>query len=296
MIGASFGILLIAMWAMYALYRTLKRPAFEPETIAFFLCTLGMAAIATVKPGEAEKQLIAMLLGIVVFLLVGWSMRDLERAKKFRYLASVAGFGFLAITLLFGKEYYGAKNWLVIGPLSIQPSELSKVCFVFVGASAMDRLVKKRNLILFIAYSAAICGCLALMNDFGTALIFFVTFLVTAYLRSGSVGTLALAISALVFAGVVALKIAPHALERFETWRHIWEDPSNTGFQQTQSLMCLASGGLFGLGAGNGKMYRIFAADSDVVFATLSEEWGIIMAILLAAPYMPSCDEASLPS
>ena len=92
---------------------------------------------------------------------------------------------------------------------------------------------------------------------------------------------MALACTSLGFAGSIVVRIAPHALERFATWRHIWEDPGDSGYQQTQSLMCLASGGLFGLGAGNGKMYRIFAADSDVVFATLSEEWGIIMAILL---------------
>ena len=86
---------------------------------------MGMAVIATVKPGEALKQLIAIGLGIVLFLIVGWSLRDLERAKKFRYVAAAAGIGFLLITLVFGQEYYGAKNWLVIGSVSIQPSELS---------------------------------------------------------------------------------------------------------------------------------------------------------------------------
>lgn len=80
--------------------------------------------------------------------------------------------------------------------MSLQPSELSKVCFVFAGASTMDRIMTKRNLILFIVYSVMICGLLALMNDFGTALIFFCAFLVIAYLRSGSVGTVALAITA----------------------------------------------------------------------------------------------------
>ena len=220
-------------------------------------------------------------IGLVIFLLLGWSMRDLERVKKIRYLAMMGGIGFLLITLVFGVEYYGAKNWLVIGSFSLQPSELSKVCFVYVGASTMDRLFKKKNLIGFIAYSVTICGCLALMNDFGTALIFFCAFLVTAYLRSGSVGTLALAITALGFAGVVALKIAPHALQRFASWRHIWEDPFGAGYQQTQTLMCMAAGGFLGLGAGQGKMRYVFAADSDMVVGTVGEEWGLVMVILL---------------
>ena len=277
----GFGGIMICQWLLFLFYACIRRTSFEVELIAFFLCTMGMCAISTVVPGEAMKQLIAMVLGIFLFLMLGWCLRDLERAKKVRYLAGVAGIGFLVITFLFGQEIYGAKNWLQIGPMSLQPSELSKVCFVFIGASAMDRLLQKRNLFLFIGYSVAICGCLALMNDFGTALIFFVAFLVIAYMRSGSVGTVGLAVTALGFAGVVALKIAPHALRRFASWRHIWEDPLNAGYQQTRSLMCMASGGLLGLGPNEGKMENIFAADSDVVVATICEEWGLIIFVLM---------------
>lgn len=277
----GFGSILICQWMLLLFYSLIDRSSFEVETLAFFLCTMGVAVLATVKPGDIRKQVIAMLVGVVVFLCIGWSLRDLERTKVFRYLASGAGIGFLIITLLFGQEYYGAKNWLVIGGVSLQLSELTKVCFVYAGAATMDRLMNRRNLILFIAYSVAICGCLALMNDFGAALIFFCAFLVIAYLRSGSVGTLALACTSLGFAGVVALKIAPHALKRFATWRHIWEDPLNTGYQQTQALMCIASGGLIGLGPGNGRLKKVFAADSDIAFATVSEEWGLLVGIMI---------------
>ena len=279
----GFGGIMACQWVLLIFYGSIRRSSFEVETIAFFLSTMGMAAIMTVAPDEAVKQLVCVALGMLTFLAVGWSMRDLERAKIFRYLATAAGIGFLVITLVFGEEYYGAKNWLVIGGVSIQPSELSKVCFVYAGASAMDRIMKKRNLILFIGYSAVICCCLALMNDFGTALIFFCAFLVIAYLRSGSVGTVALAVAALVFAGVVALKIAPHALARFATWRHVWEDPLGGGYQQTRALMCIASGGFLGIGPGRGWMENVFAADSDMVFATICEEWGLIMALMLTA-------------
>ena len=272
--------IVLCQWILYIFYCLIQRKSFEVETIAFFLCTMGMAAISTVKPGETVKQLLAMIMGVVLFLTIGWSLRDLERAKVVRYLATIAGVGFLVVTLVFGTEYYGAKNWLIIGSMSLQPSELSKVCFVFAGASTMDRIMTKRNLILFIVYSVIICGLLALMNDFGTALIFFCAFLVIAYLRSGSVGTVALAITALGFAGVIGLKIAPHALQRFATWRHIWEDPLVSGYQQTRALMCIASGGLLGLGPENGLLQYVFAADSDIVFATISEEWGLLTAMM----------------
>ena len=279
----GFGGIIACQWVLLSFYALIRRPSFEVETIAFFLTTMGMAAIATVVPDESVKQLISMVLGLVVFLVCGWSLRDLERAKVIRYLATAAGVGFLIITLVFGTEINGAKNWLIIGGMSLQPSELSKVCFVFAGASTMDRIMQKRNIFLFIAYSVLICALLALMNDFGTALIFFCAFLIIAYLRSGSVGTVALAVTALGFAGVIALKIAPHALQRFATWRHIWADPFGAGYQQTKALSCLASGGFFGLGPGRGRLQNIFAADSDIVFATVSEEWGLIMAVMTVA-------------
>ena len=277
----GFGGILLTQWLLLGFYAIIKRASFEVETIAFFLCTMGMCAICTVRPSEAMKQTIAMILGVVMFLILGWSLRNLERAKKIRYLAVLAGVGFLVVTLLFGQEYYGAKNWLIVAGMSLQPSELSKVCFVYAGASAMDRIMNKRNIILFIAYSILICGLLALMNDFGTALIFFCAFLVIAFMRSGSFGTVGLAITSLGYAGVLALDIAPHALRRFSAWRHVWEDPLGLGYQQTRALMCIASGGLLGLGAGQGALKRVFAADSDIAFATITEEWGLIVSVLM---------------
>ena len=277
----GFGGILIAEWVLMIFYLSIRRSSFEVETVAFFLCTMGMAVICTVVPGETMKQLISMFLGIGFFLTVGWSLRDLERAKKMRYVATVLGVGLLAFTLIFGEEQNGARAWIKIAGMNLQPSEISKVCFVYAGASAMDRLMNKRNMILFIGYSILICGCLALMNDFGTALIFFVAFLIIAFMRSGSVGTIGLACTALGYAGVIAVKIAPHALSRFASWRHIWEDVQGAGFQQTRALMCIAAGGFFGLGANQGKLKRYFAADSDIVFATISEEWGLIMSVML---------------
>ena len=276
----GFGSILVCQWLLLLFYGLIRRSSFEVETVAFFLCTLGMAVICAVKPGESLKQVISLGIGVMTYLLVGWTLRDLERAKRFRYLAVLMGVGFLVITLLFGQESHGAKAWLLIGGTTLQPSELSKVCFVYAGASTMDRLMNKRNIIGFIFYSVVICGCLALMNDFGTALIFFVGFLVIAYLRSGSVGTIGLACTSLGFAGVIAVKIAPHALRRFQVWRHIWEDPFGLGFQQTRAIMCIASGGLFGLGAGRGLLKNVFAADSDLAFAAVCEGWGLLMGVM----------------
>lgn len=268
------------MWSLFLFNKLMHRSGFEVETIAFFLCTMGLAVVASVVPEELAKTTISIVMGIAIFMVVGFCMRELNLAKKLRYVASAIGPLLLILVLLVGTEYYGAKCWINIGPMTIQPSELVKVSFVLAGASTLDRLMTKRNLFLFIVYSGIVCVLLALCNDFGSAMIFFVAFVVIAYLRSGDFATISLICAGTGFAGVLALRLRPHAASRFAGWRHIWEDPAGKGFQQTQALMCLAAGGLFGLGAGNGQLKYIFAADSDIVFATVCEEWGLIIGFL----------------
>ena len=270
-------------WLLFFITKLLRRSGFEPETLAFFLSTIGLSVVTSSAPGSAIKQFAAMVLGILLYVAIIWSLRDLERAKKIRYVAAAAGLALLAVNLVFGQSIFGAKNWIMIGGISFQPSELVKVCFIFAGASTMDRIVTRRNLILFIGYSAVICGALALMSDFGAALIFFVCFLVIAYLRSGSFAGIALICAGTGFAGVLAVKFKPYILDRFSTWGHIWEDPLDKGFQQTRALMCIASGGLVGLGVGRGWLKYVAASDTDLVFAFVAEEWGLLVALMLVA-------------
>lgn len=277
----GFTALIGIEWLLFLALRLARRSGYEVETLAFFLTTIGFAVIASDDASKMGKQLICLVGGILIYLIIGWSLRDLSRAKRFRYLAAVGGLLLLAVNLVFGTEMYGAKNWIYIGSFSFQPSELVKLCFIYVGASTMDRIVTKRNLILFIIYSAAVCGCLALMNDFGTALIFFVAFLVIAFLRSGSFATVALACAATGFAGVLAVRFRPHILKRFATWGHAWDYALSSGYQQTRAMMCIASGGLLGLGAGNGWLKYVAAADTDLVFGFVCEEWGLILGIVM---------------
>ena len=279
----AFGGLIALEWALYLTLRAFRRTGFEAETLAFFLCTMGLAVVSSSAPESLIKELLAIVAGVCVFLVVCWSLRDLERAKAVRYLAAVAGISLLAFNLLFGVEKFGARNWIQLGGVSFQPSEFVKVCFIYVGASTLSRLMAKRNIVLFIAYSAVICACLALMKDFGTAIIFFVAFLVIAFLRSGNFATIALAIAATGFAGVLVLRFLPYARNRFEAWGHVWDYALTTGYSQTRSMMCIASGGLFGLGPGKGWLKYVAASDTDLVFAFVSEEWGLIMAVLMVA-------------
>lgn len=277
----AFFILIVLQWALFVFNKILRRSGFEVEIIAFFLTTLGLCVIASDTPEELRKQLICLVAGLFVFFVVCWALRDLERAKKLRYVAAIGSLALLAFNIVFGVEQYGAKNWIFIGGVSFQPSELVKLCFLFVGASTLQRVMTKRNMFLFIAYSAAICGCLVLMNDFGTALIFFTAFLVIAFMRSGNFATIALIVAATAMGGVMAVRFVPHVLDRFSAWGNVWENALTTGYQQTRAMMCIASGGLFGLGAGRSWIKYVGASDTDLVFAFVAEEWGLIMAVIM---------------
>ena len=173
----SFAAVGAAGWALYGLYRAMQRTAYELETLVFFLITLGIAVMSAYAPSSLFKQLIAIALGIALFLLLGTVLRSLRLAQQLRWPVAAAAAALLAFNVLFGQRIFGAKNWISIGPLSLQPSELVKIAFILAGAATLDRLFAKRNLIFTVLFSAYCVGCLALMSDFGTALVFFVAFL-----------------------------------------------------------------------------------------------------------------------
>lgn len=279
-IPLTFFVLTLVCWGYFIILRAFRRIGFEMETIAFFLCTLSLAVTGSTVPEECPKQLVAILMGLAIFLILGFFLRDLTRAQKVRVFMGAAAVGLLVITLLIGSSQGGAKAWLRLGPLSLQPSELAKICYIFVGAATLDRLFNKRNLWAFIGLTGVCGACLALQNDFGTALVFFVTFLVIAYLRSGDFATLGLIIAGCFAGGMVLLTVKGHVAARFASWGHIWEDVYGAGFQQTHTLTAAASGGMIGVGAGKGWLSGLAAADTDIVFGMLCEEWGLLIAVL----------------
>ncbi len=279
-IPLTYLVLTIVCWGYFIILRSFRRIGFEMETISFFLCTLSLAVTGSKVPEEMPKQLVSILMGLAVFLIIGFFLRDLTRAQKVRWFMAAAAVGLLVITLLIGSSQGGAKAWLRLGPLSLQTSELAKICYIFAGAATLDRLFNKRNLWMFIGLTG-ICGaCLALQNDFGTALVFFVTFLVIAFLRSGDFATIGLICGGCFAGGMLLLTVKPHVAARFSSWGHIWEDVYGAGFQQTHTLTAAASGGMIGVGAGKGWLAGLAAADTDIVFGMLCEEWGLVIAVL----------------
>lgn len=195
---------------------------------------------------------------------------------------SVFAIAMLGAAAVFGREVNGASNWIFIGPFSLQPSEFAKVAYIFIGAGTLDQLQKLQNLLGFIIVTAICILILGYISDFGTALIFFAAFIIISYLRSGDMRKI-MTIGAVAFIGAFfILMMKPYVAERFQVIGNIWENADSLGYQQANTLICSASGGLFGLGIGNGNLRYIMASESDLIFGTMSEEMGLISALILA--------------
>lgn len=278
-IALAFAVLILLQWVCYYSMRIINRSGFETEILAFYLTTFGLSVAASSVPENMFKQIVLIIASVLMFLLCGWWMRNLRRTAAMRLPAAIAVIALLALNLLTSEEIMGARNWMTLWGYSFQPSELVKVAYIYVGASTLDRLYRKKNLFIYIIFSAICVMALAAMGDFGTALVFFIAFLVISFMRSGSLATVLLAVSGAGLAGFLAVSVKPYIAQRFASWGHVWEDAYNTGFQQTRAMSAAAGGGLIGKGAGAGWLKTVVAADTDMVFGMICEEEGLIVAI-----------------
>lgn len=281
-LGLVFLIYIAVEWLYIAVARMVtQRDDFALEILAFFLSGIGLTICASIHETYAVKQLIAIGMGLFAFTVLSWIIRSTDRAMVLRMPLAVAALGLLAANLSLAKVTNGALNWITIGGISFQPSELVKVAFIFVGAATLEKLQATRSLTKYILFSIACVGALFLMRDFGTALIFFFTFIIIAFMRSGDFRTLILICAAALMGAVLVISFKPYVANRFATYRHVWEFMNDKGFQQTRVLIYSASGGLLGLGIGNGKLRTVFAASTDLVFGMVCEEWGLLLGILI---------------
>lgn len=290
--GAMFLGYIVFEWLYVAvMHLALKKVNFELEFIAFFLSGIGMTLGASVSKSAQLKQLVAIALGIIVYDILLWYLKDVRRVMAVRLplavlsLAGLAG-SFVYIRFITGA-INGAYNWIVVGHglFSIQPSEFVKIAFIFVGAATLDKLLTSKNIYLYLFYAMGCIGVLFLMKDFGTALIFFFAFLVIAFMRSGDVRTILFVCVAAVIGAVLIVYFKPYVAARFAVYRHVWEHVDTSGYQQVRTLIYAVSGGLQGLGIGNGRLRYVAASTTDLVFGMVCEEMGIIIAFAVVITF-----------
>lgn len=268
-------------------YTIFHRRNFELELIAFFLSGVGLVTIGSVFPETAFKQFFMVLAGVIAFIALVFIMGNTDFCMKIRPFVAAAAILLLIVNFAIAKSTNGAKNWIEIAGVTFQPSEFVKIAFIFVGAATLEKIQTSKNIIAFIVFSVACVGALVLIRDLGTALIFFITFLIIAFMTSGDIKTIGLAIGSAVMGGAIMLKYRSYAMRRFSIYRHVFEDPYGQGMQQTRVLVGIASGGLFGLGIGNGYVRETaYAPVSDSIFGVICEEWGFLFGILLVLSFV----------
>lgn len=286
---AAAGILIAVEWVyLVVFYTAMHRRNFELEMIAFFLCSTGIDVIGSVDPDAALKQCFMVVAGVIVYTVMVFLLGNVDLCMKLRLPVAIAALFLLLVNLIIAETTNGARNWIEIGGITFQPSEFVKVAFIFVGAATLEKIQTSKNIFAFIGFSVACVGALILIKDFGTALIFFITFLIIAFMTSGDIKTIILAIASAVLGAGIVVKYRSYVTARFSVYRHVWEaDYYNTsGYQQTRTLVGLASGGLFGLGIGNGNTRTVYASTTDLIFGVICEEWGYVFAVILVLAFV----------
>lgn len=243
------------------------------------LLVIGFVMLTRLDMSLAIRQFVIVLVSVAVAMCVPWLLRRFKEIKNLSLLYGLLGVLPLGVVLILGNTTYGSKLSYSILGLSFQPSEFIKIIFVFFIASA---LYKSTDL-LQVVYVTFVAGVHVLIlvasRDLGSALIFFVVFVLMVFLATKNFWYLFLGIAGGGGASVIAYRLFRHVQERVQAWRDPWSVIDGEGYQVAQSLFSLGRGGLFGLGLFQGMPDDIPKVERDFIFSAVAEEMGLIVAL-----------------
>jgi cell division protein FtsW (lipid II flippase) len=252
--------------------------------------------------GMAATQLLWFGIGLVAMLVIAIGLRDDGILRHYKYSWAAVGIGLLAATLLLGYEVNGARLWIDVGPVSVQPGEFLKIVLVvFIAgylAETRTLLTSARTRIGFVtipplpyflpmlALFAVVMLIVVRLNDLGTALLFFGTFLTMLFVATGRRSYVLIGLVLFVAGFFVAYQLFGHVQNRVDVWLDPFADPLGAGFQPVRALYALGRGGVFGEGLGQGLVtlgggLTIPFVHTDFIFTAIAEEIGLLGAFAL---------------
>jgi len=270
--------------------------------LAMFMSGWGLILIERLAPNFADRQVVWLALSTAAMLVVVAVPNVLRWLRMYRYILLLGGLALLVATILLGTNPSGQAGapqlWLGFGNFYFQPSEALKIILVAFLASYLGEQypalraegleTEQRRLSL----SPRIIGPILLMwglsviiliwqRDLGTAILFFVVFLVLLYVASAYTPLLVIGALLILTAAIVAYRLFDVVQLRVDIWLNPWPEADTRAFQIVQSLMAFAAGGVIGQGIGQGSPIYIPVVHSDFVFAALAEEWGLLGVIVV---------------
>lgn len=251
-----------------------------------FLLLIGYIMLTRLNFALAKKQFIIAMASMILVSIIPMIMDRYKNLRKYGTAYGIIGIIALSSVFVIGVEQYGSVNWIRLFGITIQPSEFVKILFVFFIASMLSKGRDFKQVMITTAFACVHMGVLVLEKDLGGALIFFVIFIAMIYVGTGKIGYLiAFIMGGATMAGLAFLlfkdRLFDHVMVRVNVWKNPWADIRGTGYQITQSLFAIGSGGYFGSGLTKGSPDVIPVSESDFIFSAIAEEFGVIFAIFL---------------
>ncbi len=248
--------------------------------MCMLLC-IGFIMLTRLNYTKALKQFAIAACAIAFSLVVPVIIRKVKWLAEWGRLYAVAGMIALAVVAVMGRVSYGAKLGFSVGGISIQPSELVKIIFVFFVAASLKASVTLKTVVITTAVAAVHVLILVASKDLGAALIIFVVYLVMLYVATRQPLYILAGLASGSAASVAAYYLFHHVKTRVVVWRDPFTAYDSGGYQVAQSLFAIGTGSWFGMGLFQGSPDSIPVADEDFIFSAISEELGLFFALCL---------------
>lgn len=268
----------VAIWLYEHIYRSCS---LELMNNMFFLLSVGFVMLSRISFDQSVRQFIIVVVAYIISLIVPVCTEKIRWFSRLGYLYGVVGLLFLALVFVIGASKYGSTNWIVIGSFALQPSEFVKIIFVFFLASMYSKSRDFKQVAIVSVISAIHVLILVVEKDLGAALLYFMVYIIVSYVATGRAIYFLGGLTAGAGAGTIAYFLFAHVRNRVFAWQNPWDIIENAGYQITQSLFAIGSGGWAGTGLTLGRPLDIPVVESDFIFAAIAEELGLVFAILL---------------
>lgn len=245
------------------------------------LMSIGFITLCRLDSSKAIKQFVISAVSIVIAMIIPWLLKNLNYLKDIKYIYAVCGIAPLLVVLLLGQVTHGSKISYTLAGVTIQPSEFVKIVFVFCMAAFLAKAKNFFDYCLSAVVAAIHVIILVVSKDLGSALIFFVAYIIMLFIASKNYLYLLSALTAGALASVIAYNLFSHVQVRVMAFLDPFADIDNQGYQISQSLFAISCGSMFGTGLMKGAPSDIPYVESDFIFSAVSEEMGNIFSVCL---------------